>query len=580
MRSSYRSWVLVLMCGVGLGSACSANLDGEADEGEAFGPDAYRIIARGTVPGVRSELSGLTRGDGFFFTVHRDSGQLVITQIVVDDWARGQLRNLAQGRVAFGDPEGLSYIDKQGGAWRFVAAAEGGRLRIVEMNGNALSLQAEKRVGDYGNDGIEGVCYYDGYIYYGLQGNGKLYRVRFDSQAGTFGDRIENIDSASASVRDLTVIGDGLYALSGSKLTRVAGKGDAEIRIPFRLRQPEGVAYSATKGVIMVVGEPNEYGMFDYRGGADPNPQSSCAFSAAPTYFAGKRVNNDDGSCNQDGLAAYLKVMKDGNEFDKDKDRPACWITTMDWAIVKDSPRDYQQEVRDFQTSATHVANQASFAALDMQPALSPFLDPALRTSCLPLKQGRCADGWVECRGMCYSTITRNSSGLHRHDNENDFLEARCATCQGGRVALVHPQDQQLMDFASAILLNQRTQNKKITSSDDQQKTRERGLWVRRRLFNTIAGKPAHGQGWAVYANENPDNDSSRMSESQLASYDLTYARVVPDQGWRLGKYEADILCMQNIDKAKSKDNDGGACPVKDQAHKWSCALKYPCPGC
>lgn len=227
---------------------------------------SYQVITKGTVPGVPAELSGLTRGDGFFFSVHRNNANwhMVITQLTVDNWALGTLRSGAQGSISFNDPEGLSYIDKTGSTWRFVAAAEGGTLRIVEMTGNTLALKASKVVGTYGNDGIEGLCYFNGYVYYGIQKDGKVYRVTFDRQTGTFGSAIESVPSTATSVRDMTVIGAGLYSISGTLLTRIAGTGAAQIRSPVALGQTEGVAYSAAQNVIMIGGEPNEYAMFTY----------------------------------------------------------------------------------------------------------------------------------------------------------------------------------------------------------------------------------------------------------------------------------------------------------------------------
>jgi hypothetical protein len=239
---------------------------GPVPDQRGLGTGANGIIAHGTVPGVPSELSGLTYANGSFFSVHRNNanGHLVITQLIVTDWARGTWKDVAQGSVPFNDPEGISYIDRQGAAWRFVAAGERGTLSIVEMNGNAVTVKANKQVGTYDNEGIEGVCYYDGYVYYGIQKDGKVYRVAFDRQKGTFGDKIEGVASAATSVRDMTVIGAGLYAISGTRLTRVAGTGSAEIRSPIALGQLEGVAYSADKRVIVVVGEPSEYAMFTY----------------------------------------------------------------------------------------------------------------------------------------------------------------------------------------------------------------------------------------------------------------------------------------------------------------------------
>lgn len=232
------------------------------------GPDGgpYRIIAHGTVPGVPEELSGMTYGEGFLFAVHRNNanGNLVITQLAVTDWDRGTLKDVAQGTVPFNDPEGLSYIDKQGAAFRFVAAGERGRLSIVEMNGNTVTIKADKTVGTYDNLGIEGVCYYNGYVYYGIQLDGKVYRVAFDRQTGTFGSTIESVPSTATSVRDMTVIGTGLYSISDTRLIRVAGAGSTEIRSPIALVQLEGMAYAAPKGVVVLAGEPSEYAMFTY----------------------------------------------------------------------------------------------------------------------------------------------------------------------------------------------------------------------------------------------------------------------------------------------------------------------------
>lgn len=258
--------LLAMLCAPGL-FGCGEGMDEVEQQASSLAAGSYQIIAHGTVPGVPAELSGLTRGDGYFFAVHRDNAtwRMVITQLAVADWTTGKLKNLAQGSVPFNDPEGLSYIDKPGGVWRFVAAAEGGTLRIVEMSGNTLTLKASKTVGTYGNDGIEGVCYFGGYVYYGIQKDGKVYRVPFNTQTGAFGDNIESVVSTATSVRDMTVIGAALYSISGTRLTRVAGTGDAEIRSPIPLGQLEGVAYSNSKGVIMVAGEPNEYAMFTYR---------------------------------------------------------------------------------------------------------------------------------------------------------------------------------------------------------------------------------------------------------------------------------------------------------------------------
>jgi hypothetical protein len=240
--------VAAALCGLGL-EACGGSLEAEDIESGQGGitTQAYATIARGTVPGIPSELSGATRGDGYFFMVHRTADwRMAITQLVVDDWARGTLRRLAQGIVSFNDPEGLSYIDKVGSARRFVAAAEGGSLSIVEMNGNTVTVKATKKVGTYGNDGIEGVCYYAGYIYYGIQRDGKVYRVRFNAQTGTMGDPIESVPSTATSVRDMTVIGSGLYALNGTRLTRIAGTGATEPR--FRSRGEERMGGLANVG--------------------------------------------------------------------------------------------------------------------------------------------------------------------------------------------------------------------------------------------------------------------------------------------------------------------------------------------
>lgn len=258
--------LIAALCSLGL-AACGGSLEAEDTESAQVGVEAqaYTTLARGVVPGVPSELSGATRGDGWFFMLHRTADwRMAITQLAVDDWTKGTLRSLAQGIVSFNDPEGLSYIDKVGAAWRFVAAAEGGSLSIVEMKGSTLTVKATKKVGTYGNDGIEGVCFYAGYIYYGIQRDGKVYRVRFNAQTGTMSDTIESVPSTATSVRDMTVIGGGLYALNGTRLIRIAGTGPTEIRIPFALGQPEGVAYSASRGTVMVVGEPSEYGMFRY----------------------------------------------------------------------------------------------------------------------------------------------------------------------------------------------------------------------------------------------------------------------------------------------------------------------------
>jgi hypothetical protein len=255
---------IAMLCGVGL-SGCGGGLEeGIGRDVEALTTEPYQVLSRAIAPGVPSELSGLTYGDGFFFSVHRDNAtwRMVITQLAVTDWTTGTLRSLAQGSVAFNDPEGLSYIDKRGDAWRFVAAAEGGSLTIAEMNGNTVTLKASKQAGTYGNDGIEGVCYFKGFIYYGLQRDGKVYRVRFNTKNGTFGDKIESVPSSATSVRDMTEIEGSLYSINGTLLTRVAGTGAAEIHSPITLSQLEGVAYAS--GVIMVGGEPNEYGMFAY----------------------------------------------------------------------------------------------------------------------------------------------------------------------------------------------------------------------------------------------------------------------------------------------------------------------------
>lgn len=266
-------WVAVLCLA---GSGCSGLEVGQSiQDNVPVDAGVYHVhqpVVRGAVPLVPSELSGVTYGDSSFFTVHRDSaGRIAITQLAVDDWGKGKLRAVVQASLPYEDPEGLSYIDKtDGGAYRFVVAGERGHLSIVEMKGTALTQKLDLTVGSYDNLGIEGVCYYDGYAYYGIQLDGKLHRVRYDRQKGQFTGPVESVPSTAPSVRDLTAIGGGLYSLSGTQLTRVAGQGAPVLRIPFALTQPEGVTYAPDRDVVMVMGEPNEFGMYELGDPAHP----------------------------------------------------------------------------------------------------------------------------------------------------------------------------------------------------------------------------------------------------------------------------------------------------------------------